>query len=143
MDIRLARRRAGLTQRQLAERTGIAQPNLSAYESGRLVPSPVTLDRIRDATRVRPSALLAQMRDDIKAIAGRHHASNVRVFGSVARGSDTTSSDLDILVHFSASATLYDQVGLTQELEDLLGVRVDVVSDGAAGVDSIDDAVAV
>ena len=53
------------------------------------------------------------MRDDVMAVAARHHASNLRVFGSVATGSDTPSSDLDLLVHFSDEATLYDQVGLT------------------------------
>ena len=137
------RLRAGLSQRQLADQSGIAQPNISAYESGRLTPSSATLARIAKVTKVRPSALLAQMRDDIVAVASRHHASNVRVFGSVATGSDTPSSDLDLLVHFSDEASLYDQVGLTLELEDLLGVRVDVISDGAAGVDRIKHAVAV
>jgi predicted nucleotidyltransferase len=83
------------------------------------------------------------MRDDVMAVAGRNHASNVRVFGSVATGSDTPSSDLDLLVNFSEEASLYDQVGLTSELEDLLGVRVDVISDGAAGVDRIKHTVAV
>ena len=73
------------------------------------------------------------MRDEIVAVAARHHASNVRVFGSVATGSDTPSSDLDLLVHFSDEASLYDQVGLTLELRDVLGVSADVVSDGAWG----------
>lgn len=137
------RLRAGLSQRQLADLIGIAQPNISAYESGRLTPSPATLARVAKATGVRPSALIAQMRDDIVAVAARHHASNVRVFGSVASGSDTPSSDLDLLVHFSDEASLYDQVGLTRELEDLLAVSVDVISDGSAGVDRIKHAVAV
>ena len=137
------RLRAGLSQRQLADLTGIAQPNISAYESGRLTPSPATLARVAKATGVRPSALLAQMRDDIVAVAARHHASNLRVFGSVAAGSDTPSSDLDLLVHFSDEASLYDQVGLIWDLEDLLGLSVDVISDGAAGVDRIKHAVAV
>ena len=83
------------------------------------------------------------MRDDIVAAAARHHASNVRVLGSVATGSDTPSSDLDLLVHFSDEASLYDQVGLTLDLEHLLGVNVDIISDGAAGVDRIKHAVAV
>ena len=137
------RLRAGFSQRQLAEISGIAQPNISAYESGKLTPSPVTLARIANATAIRPSDLLAQMRDDIMAVAARHHATNVRVFGSVATGSDTPSSDLDLLVHFSDEASLYDQVGLTMELENLLGVNVDVISDGATGVDRIKHAVAV
>lgn len=135
MDIRDLRRRAGLSQRQLAELTGIAQPNISAYESGRLTPNQATVERVRKATRPKPSALLAQRRDDIVAAARRHHAGNVRVFGSTARGSDTVSSDLDLLVHFSDEASLYDQVDLIDELGQLLGIGVDVVSDGAAGVE--------
>lgn len=137
------RLRAGLSQRDLAERTGIAQPNISAYESGRLTPSAATLERITDATRVRPTVLLGQMREEILAAAARHHASNVRVFGSAATRSDTAFSDLDLLVHFSAEATLYDQIGLTEELSSLLGIPVDLVSDGASGVGSIQGAVAV
>jgi hypothetical protein len=143
VDVRQMRHRAGLSQRQLAALTGIAQPNISAYESGRLAPSPATLARIDEATRVRPSVLLARMRDQIAAVAARHHARNLRVFGSVAAGSDTTSSDIDLLVHFSDEASLYDQIGLTQDLEELLGVSVDVISDGAVGADRIEHAVAV
>jgi uncharacterized protein len=143
MDVRQMRLRAGLSQRQLADRTGIAQPNISAYESGRLAPSPATIARIEEATQVRPSVLLEQMRDEIVAVAARHHASNIRVFGSVSTGSDTPSSDLDLLVHFSDEASLYDQVGLIQELESLLGVHVDVISDGATGVDGVEHGVPV
>src|SRR5699024_3666058 len=113
------RHRAGLSQRQLAAATGIAQPNISAYESGRLTPSPATLARIEKATQVRPSVLLTRMRDQVAAIVARHHASNLRVFGSVATGSDTTSSDIDLLVHFSDEASLYDQIALTRALEEL------------------------
>lgn len=131
------RHRAGLSQRQLAELTGIAQPNISAYESGRLTPSPATLARITEATRVRPSVLLARMRNDVVATAARFHASNVRIFGSVAAGTDGPTSDLDLLVHFSDEASLYDQIGLSEELEKILGIKVDVISDGAAGVDRI------
>ncbi|WP_246136320.1 XRE family transcriptional regulator [Leekyejoonella antrihumi] len=143
MDVRAMRQRAKLSQRELAGATGIAQPNISAYESGRLTPSTATLARIEEATRVRPSVLLARMRAQVTAVAARHHASNLRVFGSVATGSDTSSSDLDLLVHFSDTASLYDQIGLTQELEALLGVSVDVISDGAVGVERIEHAVAV
>lgn len=143
MDVRQLRRRAGLSQRELAELTGIAQPNISAYESGRLTPSPATLARIEEASRLRPSMLLLQYRNDIVAVAAQHHASNVRVFGSAATGTDTTASDLDLLVRFSDDASLYDQIALTDALEAMLGIRVDVISDSAAGIDRIDGAVAV
>ena len=64
------------------------------------------------------------------AVARRRHASRVRVFGSVARGDAGPSSDIDLLVNFDAEASLLDQVGLTQDLETLLGTRVDVISTG-------------
>ncbi|GAB3912762.1 nucleotidyltransferase [Microlunatus endophyticus] len=86
-----------------------------------------------DATQVLPSVLLEQLREEIVAVAGEFHASDIRVFGSVAASSDTTASDLDVLIHFSDEATVYDQIGLTEVLESLLGVPVDVISDGASG----------
>jgi predicted nucleotidyltransferase len=63
-------------------------------------------------------------------VAGQYGASNVRVFGSIARGSATGASDLDLLVDFAAERSLLDQVGLKQELESLLGCAVDVVEPG-------------
>jgi predicted nucleotidyltransferase len=63
----------------------------------------------------------------------------VRVFGSVARGEGRPGSDIDLLVSFAANATLYDQVALTEELEALRGVHVDVVSD--SGLSARHDAV--
>ena len=71
---------------------------------------------------------LAERREEILAVAERHGASNVRVFGSVARGEARPESDVDLLVDFSPRAGLMDQVALLQELEDLLAARVDVVS---------------
>lgn len=136
------RRRVGLSQRELAARTGIAQPNISAYESGRLAPNPATLARIETATRVPPSELVATLRAEIVDMAARYHASNVRVFGSAATGTDTTGSDLDLLVHFDDDASLYDQIGLTQDLESLLGIDVDIISDGASGAERIQDVAA-
>lgn len=64
-------------------------------------------------------------------IAARHHATNLRVFGSIARGVDTLDSDVDLLVSFDPDASLVDQAGLIADLEELLGVHVDVVSDRA------------
>ena len=64
------------------------------------------------------------------AIARANKAFDVRVFGSIARGDDTPGSDIDLLVRFASGASLLDQSSLVLELEDLLGVRVDVVSEG-------------
>ncbi len=69
-------------------------------------------------------------RDEILEIARRYGASNVRVFGSVARGSEAATSDLDLLVALEPGRTLLDHVGLWQDLEELLGCKVDVVTEG-------------
>ncbi len=58
----------------------------------------------------------------------RYRVSNPRVFGSALRGTDTETSDLDLLVDADPGATLLDLSGLQVELEDLLGVRVDVLT---------------
>lgn len=71
--------------------------------------------------------LLRAKREDILRTAARHGASNVRVFGSVARGEAGPSSDIDFLVELAPDRSLLDQVALLQDLEDLLGRRVDVV----------------
>jgi len=65
----------------------------------------------------------------IRETAARHGARNVRVFGSAARGDDRPGSDLDLLVDMDAGRTLLDLVALKQDLEDLLGRRVDVVTE--------------
>lgn len=133
------RRRAGLSQRELAQLSGVAQPNIAAYESGTRQPSPKMLVRLAAAARSRPSALLSRHAREVRAIVSRHRAHDVRVFGSVVRGEDRPGSDIDLLVTFADDATLYDQAALTEDLETLLGVHVDVVS--AAGLDERHDAI--
>lgn len=87
------------------------------------------LARLREAAKPRPSTVLSLHRSEIVKLAEKYHASNLRVFGSVARGEDRPGSDVDLLVCFDADATLYDQVELAEEIEGLLGVPVDVVSE--------------
>jgi predicted nucleotidyltransferase len=74
--------------------------------------------------------MLRQKRDAILQIAQRHGAHDVRLFGSIARGDNTRDSDVDILVRFEQGRSLFDHGGLIADLEDLLGVQVDVVSEG-------------
>lgn len=62
------------------------------------------------------------------AVAARHHANRVRLFGSVARGDDKPDSDIDLLVDFDQDSSLFDLMRMTRELEKLLGHPVDVVS---------------
>lgn len=129
-EVRELRESAGLSQTELAGRVRLAQPNISAYESGVRKPSEETLERIRVACRSRPSAALAAHREDVRRIAAEHKAHDVRVFGSASRGEDTADSDLDLLVRFDDDASLFDLVGLADALEALLEVEVDVISEG-------------
>lgn len=73
--------------------------------------------------------LLQERREDILRIAAQHGASNVRIFGSVARGETRPDSDVDFLVELEPSRSLLDRVALIQDLEDLLGRKVDVATD--------------
>ncbi len=79
---------------------------------------------------MRPSVALNLKRREIREMAVRNRTANPRVFGSVLRGEDTEASDLDLLVDDLDETTLFDVCGLQYELEELLGVRVDVLTPG-------------
>lgn len=70
--------------------------------------------------------LLNNYRSEILKIAEFHGAYNVRVFGSVARGEARVDSDVDFLVELEQNRTLIDQIALIQDLQGLLGCKVDV-----------------
>ena len=127
--IKQARKSAGLTQAQLAHAAGTSQPTLSAYESGAKHPSVLTLNRIIRASgaslhvklREAPIArreLLAELRthaDEIRAAARRRKIRNIRVFGSTARGDESSTSDVDLLVDFDAAKRVRDtDVGISR-----------------------------
>jgi predicted nucleotidyltransferase len=118
-----------MTQEELAARSGVAQPNIGAYETGRRKPSAAMVRRIMSAARPRPSKLLREHRGEVLALAAANHAGDVRVFGSIARGEDTPDSDIDLLVRFDEGASLFDLVRFADKLEAMLGVRVDVLSE--------------
>ena len=83
-----------------------------------------------DAIKTPPTlAALRARRDEILALAERYGASNVRVFGSVARDEARPDSDVDLLVKFHEDASLYDLSGLRLDLIDLLEWPVEVISD--------------
>jgi uncharacterized protein len=144
--LREARRRAGLTQAQLAERAATTQSVVSAYESGRRQPSlPVLLSFIAatghaldaslipaDPPRTTPlggplGRRVRRHRREIAELAATHGVRNVRVFGSVARGAERTDSDIDLLVDLTPGTGLFALGRLRRDLEDLLRARVDVV----------------
>jgi uncharacterized protein len=68
-------------------------------------------------------------REEILTLGKRYGASNFRVFGSVARGDSNQSSDVDLLVQFEPGRSLFDHGGLLMDLRDLLGVKVDIISE--------------
>jgi uncharacterized protein len=79
---------------------------------------------------MKPSAALALKRTAVREAMERFRTTNPRVFGSVVHGTDRDGSDLDLLVDALPGATLFDLGGLQAELEDLLGVSVDLVTPG-------------
>ncbi len=73
--------------------------------------------------------LIAKHRDAILALAAKHGATDVRIFGSVARGDENEASDVDVLVRMEAGRSLFDMGELLMDLRDLLGCKVDVISE--------------
>lgn len=76
---------------------------------------------------------LRARRDDILRLAELHHAYNVRIFGSVARGEATPDSDVDVIATFHKGTSIFELVGFWQDLQDLLGCEVDLIADHPDG----------
>jgi predicted nucleotidyltransferase/DNA-binding XRE family transcriptional regulator len=142
--LRTARTRAGLTQADVGERAGVAQSVISAYESGRRQPSVPVLRELIAATghelamtlvaaRTSPALSgplgrrLRRRRQRVRRVAAAHGVTNLRVFGSVARGDERPDSDVDLLVDLPADTGLFGFGRLRADLERTLDARVDVV----------------
>jgi len=143
--VRQARKRAGLSQLELAARAGVTQSVISAYESGQRQPSIPALARLIDATgfdlvlslRPHPRRLVRlsgpvgrrvrSRRGDLIAAAAAHGVRNLRVFGSVARGEDTADSDVDLLADLTPGLSLFGLGRLEEDMEAILDTRVDLI----------------
>lgn len=73
--------------------------------------------------------MLRARRDEILAIAEQYGVSNIRVFGSVARGEATSESDIDLLITTPLRFSIFDLIGVWLDLKDLLGYEVSLVTD--------------
>jgi uncharacterized protein len=130
LKIKTARSSERLTQSELAKRAGTTQSAIAAYESGSRRPSTTTLARLLDASGFRPSHIVDARSAEIRRIAARYRGHDVRVFGSIGRDEDTATSDIDLLIRFDRGTSLLDLSALEYELTELLGIEVDVVSEG-------------
>lgn len=79
---------------------------------------------------MKPSVALNLKRSAVREATSRYRAMNLRIFGSVLHGTDEDGSDLDLLVDAQPGATLFDLGGLQDELEELLGIHVDLLTPG-------------
>ena len=130
-EIRALRLRYGLTQAQVAHAAGLRQPALSAMENGRRG-SVAAFERVRSAilATVRPSEVLDdRVRAAVRVTLGSYGATNIRVFGSVARGADGPGSDLDLIAEFPRTLDLFELMEAESAIEAMVGVPVDIVSD--------------
>src|SRR5690554_4819326 len=138
--VRDARLRAGLTQSRLGARARVAQSVVSAYESGSRKPSLETLGKLVEAAgftlnislmpTTAASPLLDRVtlhREELKRELGKLGASNIRLFGSVARGDESEGSDVDLLVDVDDTVGLFALGRMRSVAERILGVEVDVV----------------
>ena len=143
--LRQARRGAGMSQVELAARAGVTQSVISAYESGHRQPSLPALAALVEAAgyelvagvRRQPRRLsrlsgpvgrrVRRRRREVIAAAAAHGVSNLRVFGSVARGQDRPDSDVDLLADLPPGMGLFGLGRVQAELEAILGARVDLV----------------
>lgn len=137
--IRSARQAAGFTQAELARRAGLRQSHIAAMETGQRTLSAEMLARVLQAAGYRPSVPLEAHADEIVRLADRGGIRDVRVFGSITRGQDTFTSDIDLLVTLDEDRSYVDVASFINSVEDLTGFSVDVVIDHGTRPEFLDD----
>lgn len=125
--LRTRRAILGLSQRDLAERAGVKQPLIAAIESGRRMPSKAARLALVRAVDTRPSVALSERSEEVLEAFARSGLAAPKVFGSIARRSDTIHSDIDLMVEFTDRHDICDLLALEEELEEILTFKVDVV----------------
>lgn len=137
--LRSAREQSGLTQAALAQLTGITQSVISEYENGRREPSFAAVDRIVAANGLEievtaRARIIDRLLPHVITHASDLHnalaplgAESIRLFGSVARGEDTDSSDVDLLVDVGPAVGMFALLRMQRAAEEILGRPVDIV----------------
>jgi predicted nucleotidyltransferase len=127
--VRAARLDRGMSQAELSRAAGMSQPNVAAIETGTRVPSDDALMRLLRAADYRPSLAVEENAEAIVGAGARHGLRDIRVFGSVARGADHFTSDIDLLARVDSGRGYFDIAAFTNAVEELTGFPVDVVVD--------------
>ena len=130
--VKRAREDLGISQAELAERAGTSQPALAAIESGKRTVSAGLLQRLMKAADARPSIPLAVNADIIRNMASSFGLSDLRVFGSVVRGDDTSDSDVDLLARYDRTVPFFKMRGFPARVEEVVCVPVDLVLDDSS-----------
>jgi hypothetical protein len=140
--LRRARRKRGLSQRGLAVAAGVSPTVVARIESGKTQPTLTTLAKllagagfapsVELVSTARPSTLLTAHREELARLTERYRVRSIKVFGSVALGTDRPDSDLDLLVEFEPSVPGLARVDFAEAVEDLLGVKVDMINPASA-----------
>lgn len=129
--VKAARTDRHMSQAELARAAGMSQPHVAAIESGRRIISAEVLERLLSEADYRPSLALEEHADAIVERATRHGLHDLRVFGSIATGSDHFTSDIDLLARLSTGRSYFDLAMFQNEVEELTGFPVDVIVDDA------------
>lgn len=142
--VRSAREHARMSARDLAAASGVSASTVTRIERGEVNPTVAMLDRLLDASgnrlefvvsgRSMPPTLeaLREHRDVIVQVVRSFGGSNVRVFGSVARGDSHEASDVDLLIDVPGGTGLVTVERIAEAVEAVLPWRVDVTTSGAA-----------
>jgi uncharacterized protein len=144
--LKRARARAGLNQTEVAARAGLPQSTVSAYESGRRQPTLPMLSKLLEAMGAELALTTPPLPDHLTALTGPvglrvrrhrqliveqasgHGVENLRVLGAAAKGEDGPADELELLVDTTPKGTVTNLLTLTAELEEIVGVRVKILT---------------
>ncbi len=112
----------------------MAQPLIAAIETGTRAATPATRGALVNALALRPSTALRARREQLLAAIARLGGTDPMAIGSVARGTDTPGSDLDLVIAFPPDTSIIDVLALEEELGAILTLPVDVISARSSGL---------